>query len=42
MITPRSRNSSVVQLVERRTVNPYVTGSNPVRGAILRKENFYP
>ena len=27
--------SSVVQSVERRTVNPYVTGSNPVRGAIV-------
>ena len=30
---PRSNNSSVVQSVERRTVNPYVTGSSPVRGA---------
>ncbi len=29
----RSRNSPVVQLVERRTVNPYVTGSSPVGGA---------
>ena len=27
--------SSVVQSVERRTVNPYVTGSSPVRGAIF-------
>ena len=26
-------DSSVVQSVERRTVNPYVTGSSPVRGA---------
>ncbi len=26
-------DSPVVQLVERRTVNPYVTGSSPVRGA---------
>ncbi|AAX65913.1 hypothetical protein SCH_2007 [Salmonella enterica subsp. enterica serovar Choleraesuis str. SC-B67] len=30
---PRSHDSSVVQSVERRTVNPYVTGSSPVRGA---------
>ncbi len=29
---PRSHDSSVVQSVERRTVNPYVTGSSPVRG----------
>ena len=28
-------DSSVVQSVERRTVNPYVTGSSPVRGANL-------
>lgn len=34
---PRSNDSSVVQSVERRTVNPYVTGSNPVRGARIRK-----
>ena len=34
---PRSNNSSVVQSVERRTVNPYVTGSSPVRGAIFKK-----
>ena len=27
--------SSIVQLVERRTVNPYVTGSSPVGGAKL-------
>ena len=33
----RSHDSSVVQSVERRTVNPYVTGSSPVRGAILEK-----
>ena len=26
-------NSSLVQSVERRTVNPYVTGSSPVGGA---------
>ena len=26
-------NSPIVQLVERRTVNPYVTGSSPVWGA---------
>ena len=34
---PRSNNSSVVQSVERRTVNPYVTGSSPVRGARFEK-----
>ncbi len=28
-------NSLVVQSVERRTVNPYVTGSSPVEGAIF-------
>ena len=33
-------DSSVVQSVERRTVNPYVTGSSPVRGAILEKPAF--
>ena len=31
-----SFNSGVVQLVERRTVNPYVTGSSPVTGASRR------
>ena len=30
-------DSSVVQSVERRTVNPYVTGSSPVRGAKFKK-----
>ncbi len=34
---PRCHNSSVVQSVERRTVNPYVTGSSPVRGAKFRR-----
>ena len=34
-------DSSVVQSVERRTVNPYVTGSSPVRGATFRKACFY-
>ncbi len=34
---PRYDNSSVVPSVERRTVNPYVTGSSPVRGARLKK-----
>ncbi len=29
----RNSDSPVVQLVERRTVNPYVTGSSPVWGA---------
>ena len=33
-------DSSVVQSVERRTVNPYVTGSSPVRGAIFKKPAF--
>ncbi len=28
-------DSLLVQLVERRTVNPYVTGSSPVEGATL-------
>ncbi len=28
------RDSSLVQSVERRTVNPYVAGSSPARGAI--------
>ncbi len=35
--SPRSNDSSVVQSVERRTVNPYVTGSSPVRGAKFRE-----
>ena len=30
---PAPNNSLLVQLVERRTVNPYVTGSSPVEGA---------
>lgn len=29
------RYSPIVQLVERWTVNPYVAGSSPARGAIL-------
>ena len=33
-------DSSVVQSVERRTVNPYVTGSSPVRGARFKKPAF--
>ncbi len=33
-------DSSVVQSVERRTVNPYVTGSSPVRGARFKKARF--
>lgn len=28
-------NSPIVQLVERRTVNPYVAGSSPAWGAIV-------
>src|SRR5471030_1758668 len=39
--SPRSNDSSVVQSVERRTVNPYVTGSSPVRGAKLKKEDVH-
>ena len=31
----RPRYSPVVQLVERWTVNPYVAGSSPARGANL-------
>lgn len=37
--------SPVVQLVERRTVNPYVTGSSPVGGAnksLQRAPHFTP
>ena len=34
------RDSSLVQSVERRTVNPYVTGSSPVRGAKFKKPAF--
>ena len=30
-------NSPLVQLVERRTVNPQVTGSSPVGGAKLKE-----
>ena len=37
---PRSHDSSVVQSVERRTVNPYVTGSSPVRGAKFEKADI--
>lgn len=33
-----SYSSPVVQLVERRTVNPYVTGSSPVGGAKIVEE----
>ncbi len=33
-------DSSVVQSVERRTVNPYVTGSSPVRGARFKEARF--
>lgn len=36
----RPRYSPVVQLVERWTVNPYVAGSSPARGANLRLSNF--
>ena len=31
------RDSSLVQLVERRTVNPYVAGPSPVGGAMKRQ-----
>ena len=37
VICAPSTDSSVVQSVERRTVNPYVTGSSPVRGAKFRE-----
>ncbi len=33
LFEPLKRSSSIVQSVERRTVNPYVTGSSPVGGA---------
>ena len=33
--TVRRLNSPIVQLVERWTVNPYVAGSSPARGARL-------
>ena len=36
----REHASSIVQSVERRTVNPYVTGSSPVRGAKFKKPAF--
>ncbi len=36
----QEHNSSIVQSVERRTVNPYVTGSSPVGGAKFRKARF--
>ncbi len=34
-IRSASSNSPLVQLVERRTVNPYVAGSSPAGGAIF-------
>ncbi len=36
----QEHNSSIVQSVERRTVNPYVTGSSPVGGAKFREARF--
>jgi hypothetical protein len=33
-------NSLLVQLVERRTVNPYVAGSSPAKGATLKSLVF--
>ena len=33
-------SSSLAQLVERRTVNPQVTGSSPVGGAIFKKPHL--
>ena len=36
----RPRYSPVVQLVERWTVNPYVAGSSPARGANLRLSHY--
>ncbi len=32
-------NSPLVQLVERRTVNPYVAGSSPAGGAKFKKKD---
>ena len=41
-VTPTSNtnNSSIVQSVERMTVNHYVTGSSPVRGAVIKHKAF--
>ena len=36
-----TNNSPLVQLVERRTVNPYVAGSSPAGGAILEKASSH-
>ena len=36
----KTNNFPVVQLVERMTVNHYVTGSSPVRGAVIKHEAF--
>ena len=33
--------SSIAQLVEQRTVNPFVPGSSPGRGAIFLVLNYY-
>ena len=30
--------SSIVQSVERRTVNPYVAGSSPARGVLVKSK----
>ncbi len=39
-IRPVPKNdSSIVQSVERRTVNPYVTGSSPVGGAKFKSRD---
>ncbi len=35
------RSSSIVQSVERRTVNPYVAGSSPAGGANLKIPRLY-
>ncbi len=36
MTRNKKNNSPLVQLVERRTVNPYVAGSSPAGGATLQ------
>ena len=38
--TSNTNNSSIVQSVERMTVNHYVTGSSPVRGAVIKHKAF--
>ena len=44
MYSPTTWDSPIVQLVERRTVNPYVAGSSPAWGAISNHQstNIHP